>query len=66
VIAEFQAMEIRTLTEGLGFPDGPMAPADGSVLMTTNICFGGPDLKTAFVTCHGPRGSLLSTGRSPD
>jgi len=26
-------MEIRTLAEGLGFPEGPVALADGSVLL---------------------------------
>jgi len=78
-------MDMRTVAEGLEFPEGPVALADGSVLlveifagtlaqvspdgaktivargrhvehhpmpdlMTTNLCFGGADLKTAFVT----------------
>ena len=41
---------------------------DGTVLehvatgdpMTTNVCFGGPDLRTAFITCSGT-GQLLAT-----
>jgi gluconolactonase len=33
VIGEFPAMKIRALAEGLGFPEGPVALADGSVLL---------------------------------
>jgi gluconolactonase len=46
-------------------------PAGGSVEeiatpneFATNICFGGADLQTAYVTCHGGGGTLLS-GRWP-
>ena len=48
-----------------------IAPADGSfeevptpAEFATNICFGGADLQTAYVTCHGGGGVLLS-GRWP-
>ena len=49
--------EIDTVADGLDFPEGPVALADGHVEhrpmpdpMTTNICFGGRDLRTAFIT----------------
>jgi gluconolactonase len=29
-------------------------------ILTTNVCFGGPDLQTAYITSSG-RGLLLST-----
>jgi gluconolactonase len=45
-----------TLVEGgivqIG-PDGQVETLSLSDPMTTNLCFGGPDLRTAFVTCSG-------------
>jgi sugar lactone lactonase YvrE len=97
---------VRIIASGLEFPEGPVALADGSVLVTeiaagtlakvspndrieriahlgggpngaaigpdgavyvcnnggsfsfpmiTNLCFGGPDHRTAFITCSGTR-----------
>jgi gluconolactonase len=42
-------------------PDGEVREfVDTGDRMTTNICFGGPDRRTAFVTCSGV-GTLVST-----
>lgn len=58
---------IREIATGLKFPEGPIALPDGSELefismpdvYTTNLCFGGPGLKTAFVTLS-TTGKLVS------
>jgi gluconolactonase len=54
---------MRIMTEGLRFPEGPVAYPDGSGRVVrqealpdryvTNICFGGPDMRTAFITLSG-------------
>lgn len=54
--------DVKILATGLGFPEGPVVCADGSVVLVelrnqrcsrvatddhpTNICFGGPDMRT--------------------
>jgi gluconolactonase len=44
---------VRIIAAGLELPESPVALADGSVPMITNLCFGGPDYRTAFITCSG-------------
>ncbi len=39
----------KQIASGLRFPEGPMANTLPD-LMVTNVCFGGPDLRTAFAT----------------
>lgn len=53
--------ELTVVTTGLRFPEGPVWMPDGSIILvyTTNICFGGPDMRTAFVTLSGS-GQLVS------
>ncbi len=57
------AATVVEIAGGLRFPEGPIALPAGDVLryvempdrLPTNICFGGPDLTTAYVTLcqHG-------------
>lgn len=56
---------VATLAEKAGVhvisPEGQVVHhVDTGDLMTTNICFGGPDLRTAYITCSGT-GRLVST-----
>ena len=63
---------MRTIASGLQFPEGPVAFLVSSSStreqvstgdpLTTNICFGGPDLRTAYVTCSGT-GQLVAFDR---
>ncbi len=48
---------ITEIASGLRFPEGPIAMPDA---ITTNICFGGDDLRTAYITLSGT-GRLVST-----
>jgi gluconolactonase len=48
--------EIREIASGLQFPEGPVAMPDP---LATNICFGGRDLSTAYITLSGT-GKLAS------
>jgi sugar lactone lactonase YvrE len=40
-------VEVRTIASGLQFPEGPIWVDP----LVTNLCFGGDDMSTAFVTC---------------
>jgi gluconolactonase len=58
-------MEIRTLTEGLQFPEGPVACADGSVILV-EIAAGAltrvaPDGTKTVIACPGggPNGAAI-------
>ncbi len=52
---------MAVVAAGLEFPEGSVATPDGTLVEqvdtgdthTTNICFGGPDMRTAFITRAG-------------
>ena len=54
-----EQLDIEVIGENLRLPEGPVALKDGGALMrqvvfpghsVTNICFGGDDLRTGYVT----------------